>query len=265
LNKLQEIIAHKRKEIAPIVPLADKLRAAALSRNEFRSLEAALTRDAEHLGIIAEVKRASPSAGLIAEGEFDPVAIAQTYQNAGAAAISCLTDEKYFQGKLSYLNAITQMIDIPVLRKDFIVHKAQIAEASVAGADAILLIVAGLEQDELIELLDEAQALQLEVLTEVHDRAELDRALETDARIIGINNRNLKTMEVDLATTEALAEEVPDDVILISESGIRGPEDAMRVSRTGADGILVGESLMRTDDVYSQMTALMAERESVER
>jgi len=259
LNKLQEIIAHKREEIRPLIPLADKLRTAAIARNDFRSLEAALTADEHHLAVLAEVKRASPSAGTIKE-DFDPVAIARAYERAGCAAISVLTDKKYFQGDLAYLTKIADAVKVPILRKDFIVHPAQIAEAVVAGADAILLIVAGLEQNELVDLLEEAHVLQLEVLVEVHDREELDRALETDARIIGVNNRNLKTMVVDLATTAALAEEVPDDIVFISESGIKTPKDAAFVSKTGADGILVGESLMRAAVIGAQMQALKSAR-----
>jgi indole-3-glycerol phosphate synthase len=261
VNKLEEIIAHKREEIRPILPLADKLRSSALLRNEFRSLEAALTRDPESLAVIAEVKGASPSAGIIRE-DFDPLHVARVYEEAGASALSVLTDEKYFRGQLSYLTRIAAVAGIPLLRKDFIVHAAQIAEAVVAGADAILLIVAALEQEDLLRLLDEAQTLQLEVLVEVHDRWELDRALETDARIIGINNRNLKTMEVDLATTEELAAEVPEDVVLVSESGLRTAEDASRAGAAGADAILVGESLMRADDVAAQLKTLMTSRYS---
>lgn len=259
MNKLEEIIAHKREEIHPILPLADKLRSSALMRNGFRSLEAALTRDPESLAVIAEVKAASPSAGTIRE-DFDPVAVARAYEEAGAGALSVLTDEKYFRGKLSYLSRIAAGAGIPVLRKDFIIHEAQIAEAVVAGADAILLIVAALEQDRLVRLLEEAHTLQLEVLVEVHDREELDRALATEARIIGINNRNLKTMEVDLATTEELAAEVPEEVVLVSESGLRTAEDAARAGAAGADGILVGESLMRADDVAARMKSLMTPR-----
>ena len=260
LNKLDEIMAYKREEIQPLIPLADKLRAAALTRNEFRSLEAALTRDEERLGVLAEVKRASPSAGTIKEENFDPVAIAKAYQSAGASAISVLTDEKYFRGHLSYMSNVAKEVDVPVLRKDFVVHKAQIAEAVVAGADAILLIVAGLTQEDFVELLEEAFALQMEVLVEVHDREELERALETDARIIGINNRNLKTMEVDIATSEELSEDVPEDVVLISESGIKTTDDAARVAAVGSDAILVGESLMRSEDIAAQMEALMCPR-----
>ena len=202
----------------------EKLRVAALERNDFRSLENALRRD-DGLALIAEVKKASPSAGVIKE-DFDPLTIARTYEHAGADALSVLTDEKYFQGSLSYLSLIRPQVNIPVLRKDFIVHEAQVYEASVAGADAILLIVAVLEQEELVHLLNVAHNCQLDVLVEVHEREELERALETEARIIGVNNRNLKTFEVDLHTTETLSEEVTQDCVFVSESGIRTQTDA---------------------------------------
>ncbi|HCN76142.1 MAG TPA: indole-3-glycerol phosphate synthase TrpC, partial [Verrucomicrobiales bacterium] len=233
MNKLDEIIAHKRTEVEKLLPRLDKLRAAATRRNDTRSLADALRADPTRLGMIAEIKRASPSAGTIA-ADFDPLAIARGYEKAGATALSVLTDEKYFQGRLEYLSLIRSQVDIPCLRKDFIIHEAQIYEASVAGADAILLIVAALDQPELEHLLETAHTFQLDALVEVHDLPELERALATDARIIGVNNRNLKTFTVDLATTEALAEEVPDDIILVSESGIKTPADAARLAEAGA-------------------------------
>jgi indole-3-glycerol phosphate synthase len=247
MNKLQEIIAHKRTEVEKLLPKQELLRLAALERNDFRSMEATLCAGENYLGVIAEVKKASPSVGVITE-DFDPVAQAIAYDLAGASAISVLTDEKYFQGHLSYLTKIRAAVQCPVLRKDFIIHEVQIYEAVVAGADAILLIVAALPQEELVRLLDIAHKLQLDVLVEVHDQEELDRALATDARIIGINNRNLKSFVVDLATTEALCEEVPEDIILVSESGIKTIEDARKVWESGANAILVGESLMRAAD-----------------
>ncbi len=255
MNKLDEIIAHKHREIERLLPLTEKLRAAAAARNDFRGFGQALMADPSRLGMIAEVKRASPSAGTIA-AEFDYLTIARTYQKAGASAISVLTDEKYFQGRLDYLTNIRQELEIPVLRKDFIIHEVQIFEAVVAGADAILLIVAALDQPTLTRLLETAHAYQLDVLVEVHDLPELDRALDTEARIIGVNNRNLKSFTVDLAATESLAEEVPPDVILVSESGIKTPEDAQRLAAAGADALLVGETLMRSGNVLEDLPAL---------
>src|SRR3569623_309488 len=245
MNKLDEIIARKRTELAKLLPRADKLRAAGSQRNDIRSLATHLRSDPGRLGLIAEVKKASPSVGVINEN-FDYLTIARTYDKAGASAISVLTDEKYFQGALHYMSTIRDEVSIPVLRKDFIIDEVQIYEAVVAGADAILLIVAALDQPTLEHLLEVAHSCQLEVLMEVHDLREMDRALDTDARIIGINNRNLQTFVVDLATTEQLAEEVPDDIVLVSESGIKTVEDAKRVAAAGADALLVGETLLRS-------------------
>lgn len=255
-DRLAQIIEHKRTEVARIRPLLDKYRHQAALRNDFRSLARALERGPERLGLIAEVKRASPSAGVI-NAEVDPVLQARLYAQAGASAISVLTDEKFFHGSLGCLSKIRAEVDVPVLRKDFIIDEVQIHEAVVAGADAILLIVAALAQERLVELLECAHTFQLDVLVEVHDREELERALDTEARIIGINNRNLHTFQVDLHTTEELSEEVPSHLILVSESGIRTPEDARRVHGWGADAILVGESLMRAEDVDGAVRALM--------
>ena len=254
-DRLKEIVAHKRTEIEKIIPLEEKLRASALARNDFRSFERAIDQGLDQIALIAEVKKASPSAGIIAE-DFDPILQAQIYAEAGANAISVLTDEKFFQGSLSYLSQIRKSVGVPLLRKDFIIHPAQIYEAVVAGADAILLIVACLEQDELVSLLEVAHTCQLDVLVEVHDEQELQRALETDARIIGVNNRNLKTFKVDLETTKALSFEINDDLIFVSESGIKSPADAQQVFDWGANAILVGETLMRADDVPAAIRSL---------
>ena len=255
-DKLAEIVSHKRQEIEPLIQRAEKLRYAALERNEFKSLASAINVGSDRLGLIAEVKKASPSAGIIAE-DFDPVSQAKKYADAGASAISVLTDEKYFKGKLEYLTQIQHAVEVPVLRKDFIIHESQIYEASVAGADAILLIVAALSQDDLQRHFDCANTYQLEVLMEVHELAELERALETDVKIIGVNNRNLKTFEVDLKNTESISEEVPEDILFVRESGIKTPQDASLVASWGADAVLVGETLMRADDVASTVKEIM--------
>lgn len=254
-DKLRQILDTKREEVARLRPRVDLLRAAALERNEYRSLAQALSGQGDSLSLIAEVKRASPSAGVIAT-RFDPVAIARTYEAAGANAISVLTDERYFEGQLADLTRVRKAVSLPVLRKDFIIDPVQIYEAAVAGADAILLIVAALEQSRFEELYEIAQIHQLEVLVEVHDLAELERALDAGAQIVGVNNRNLKTFEVDLSTTKTLAEEFPPERILVSESGIKTREDARNVRSWGADAILVGESLMRAADVIAQARAL---------
>ncbi|MCB1224169.1 MAG: indole-3-glycerol phosphate synthase TrpC [Verrucomicrobiales bacterium] len=257
MNKLDEIIAHKHSEVERLLPLQDKLQAAAAMRDDFRPFGQALMADPSRLGMIAEIKRASPSAGTIST-DFDYLTIARTYEKAGASALSVLTDEKYFQGRLDYLTTIRQEVQIPVLRKDFIIHEVQIYEAVVAGADAILLIVAALDQPTLVRLLEKAHTYQLEVLVEVHNLAELERALDTEARIIGVNNRNLKSFTVDLGTTEALSEEVPEDLILVAESGIKSPEDAARLAACGADALLVGETLMRSSNLLVDLPALRA-------
>jgi indole-3-glycerol phosphate synthase len=255
-NRLQEIIDHKQTEIAKILPRMEHLRAAALQRNDFRGFGLSIDRGPDALGLIAEVKKASPSVGTIVEN-FDPVAIARMYEAAGAHAVSVLTDERFFQGHLSFLTKVREAIALPVLRKDFIVHEVQIYEAACAGADAILLIVAALEQEQLLHLQKTAALCQLEVLVEVHTLEEMDRALESGAQIIGINNRNLSTFEVDLAATERISEEATDDIILISESGIKTPADSRRVFDAGVNAILVGESLMRSADVPGQIAALL--------
>jgi len=265
-NKLDEIIADKALEVERLLPVQEKLRFAAQAREDFRCFETALGGALRHqsdgegygtteLSVIAEVKKASPSAGTIT-ADFDAVEIARAFAAAGANALSILTDEKYFQGHLSYLSQIREAVDLPLLRKDFIIHEVQIYEAIVAGADAILLIVGALEQDQLHHLLEVATNYQLDVLVEVHDLEEMERALETNARIIGINNRNLRTFEVDLTTTERLSEEVGPDHILVSESGIYTGEDTRRIQSWGADAILVGEALMRAPDKTAKMAEL---------
>ena len=256
MNRLQIILDQKRTEIARLLPRLEHLRAAALLRNDYRGFASAIDRGPEALGLIAEVKKASPSVGTIVEN-FDPVAVAEAYQAAGAHAISVLTDERFFQGSLRYLTQIRKTVGLPLLRKDFILHEAQIFEAAVAGADAILLIVAALEQPELERLHATALTLGLDVLVEVHTREELDRALDCGARLIGINNRNLTTFEVDLHATEEISEEVPEGVLLVSESGIKTNADARRVFAAGVNALLVGESLMRTGDIPGQVRSLL--------
>jgi indole-3-glycerol phosphate synthase len=256
-DKLAEIIATKRLEVEALMPRAAHLRAAAAQRNDFGGFRAALDRGPGRLGVIAEVKKASPSVGLI-DPDFDPVRQAKRYLDGGASCLSILTDEKYFQGSLGYLAEISRFSAAPLLRKDFTIHEVQIHEASVAGADAILLIVAALDDDTLRRLYDEAKGFMLDVLVEVHDLREMERALELGADLIGVNNRNLKTFEVDLATTETLADEVPDDVLLVSESGIKTPADALRVLEAGANAVLIGESLMRANDPSREIEEYLA-------
>lgn len=212
---------------------------------------------AETLQIISELKRASPSKGLIAEGA-NPIEQAKKYEQAGAACISVLTEEKFFKGSFQDLVDIANHVDIPILNKDFIIHEVQIDYAKAAGASVILLIVAALSDQKLKAFYTYANMLGLDVLVEVHNEEELDRALAIHPKIIGVNNRDLKTFTVDLAQSEKLATKLNDyeDIVFISESGIWNAEDAARVAKVGAHGILVGESLMRSGDVEEVLTSL---------
>lgn len=211
--------------------------------------------------IIAEVKKASPSKGLI-RGDFDPVAIGTAYARGGAAAISCLTDEEYFQGRLEYLTAIRRSVEVPVLQKDFVLDPYQVVEARVAQADAILLILAAVSDDRLlIDLAGLAEELGMGVLWEVHDRAELERllAFPLEAEVIGVNNRNLRTFDVDLDTTRALLPAMPESAVKVSESGFFKREELAMMREWGVDAFLIGESLMRAPDPGRALAELIHE------
>jgi indole-3-glycerol phosphate synthase len=258
MNRLAEIIAHKRTEIEPLIEYTAEWQERARKFSSFRGFIKSLSADS--FGIIAEVKKASPSAGVIAEN-FDPVEIALAYDRAGTNCISVLTDEKYFQGHLDYLALIRERVPRPLLRKDFTLHEVQIYQAVLAGADAVLLIVAALNDRDLTHLMKAADDCGIDALVEVHDEPELKRALTAGTSFIGINNRNLATFQVDLRTTETLARLIPTDCLVISESGIRSDEDIRRVAGAGVHGVLIGESLMRAQNPQAVLESFRAAAE----
>ena len=252
MNRLEEILCAKREEITRLRPRRAELDRQARARTDFRDFRGAVESSEEKIAVIAEIKKASPSAGVIAN-TFDPIAIATNYERSGANAISVLTDAKFFQGELQHLSRVRGAVSLPLLRKDFILDEIQIAESVANGADAILLIVAALEQTQLVDLLGEAENFRVDALVEVHARAELKCALDAGAKIVGINNRNLATFDVDLAVTEELCREVPDEIVLVSESGIKTARDVARVKACGVDAILVGEALMRGETSIEEL------------
>ena len=241
MNFLDRIRPAKEAEVAAL-----RARPPRAERRPTRSLHAALS--GPDLAVIAEVKRKAPSVGSLAEAA-DPVAVARTYERAGAAAISVLTDGPHFGGSLADLAAVSAAVELPVLRKDFLIDPLQVVEASAHGADAILLIVAMLDDAQLAELLAATRELGLEALVETHTAAEVERALAVGARIVGVNNRDLESLAIDLATGEAVLPSIrAAGVVAIGESGVHGPEEAGRLRRAGADAILVGSALMAAAD-----------------
>ncbi len=259
MNILDKIVAEKKLEVAKLQPQAGRLKQAAAARREFRDFARALRRDSG-VALIAEIKKASPSAGVIQEN-FDAIQVAREYEAGGASALSVLTDEKFFQGRLEYLQQIRDAVKLPLLRKDFIINELQMYESAARGADAILLIVAILDDAQLKGFRELAAQLRLASLVEVHDEAELDRALASGAEIIGVNNRDLRDFSVSLATTERLAAKLKRGMCgkytIVAESGIHVRADVERVAKTGVNAILVGESLMRSGDILKKMGELL--------
>jgi indole-3-glycerol phosphate synthase len=258
---LKKIVSHKREEVAAAKSarsLSDLKAHLSDREDQPRGFVRAL-RDAAQSGwtaIIAEVKKGSPSKGII-RPDFDPLDIASTYQDNGATCISVLTDERFFLGHLRYLALIREQVGLPLLRKDFLFDPYQVYEASVGGADAILLIAAMLELNQLRDLAALAGELQLDVLLEVHDERELEMALKTDCELIGINNRSLHTFVTDLATTERLATMVPNDRLVVAESGINSRTDIERLQQAGAKAFLIGESLVKEADIGAKLQELL--------
>ncbi len=256
---LDEIVADKRLELAASKRRLPEIALRRMAQAQPAPLDFAGALRGENIRLIAEVKKASPSRGVIC-ADFNPVAIVQTYANKGAAAISVLTETKYFQGSLEYLRDIRRALGkrLPLLRKDFIFDSYQVYEARAYGADAILLIVAILSSEQLGRLLALSHRWGMACLVEVHNEVELETALKSDARIIGINNRDLTTFNVDLSTTQHLRPLVPTDRIVVSESGIKGRKDMEKLKQWGVDAVRIGESLMAASDIAATMRELLA-------
>jgi indole-3-glycerol phosphate synthase len=253
---LDTIVQCKRREVSaqrvavPDAELQRRLAVAAPVRDFRGALEAA-----SGVAVIAEVKKASPSAGIL-RADFDPVAIARIYADNGASAISVLTDAPFFQGSLEYLTTVRKAVTPPVLRKDFIFDRYQVLEARAAGADAVLLIAEILEQSELVSLLREAHRLGMQALVELYDSENLPRVVDSGARLIGINNRNLRTFETRLEHTLDLAARVPRDCCLVSESGVKTHGDVVRLQAAGVKAVLIGETFMRAGDIAAKLTEI---------
>ncbi len=257
---LAEIVARKRQEVSrrqarmPRHELEQQSHARSPARGFVEAINNKVISGRN--AVIAEIKKASPSAGLI-RPDFDPAGIAMQYQQGGAACLSVLTDQHYFQGEDSYLQQARAACELPVLRKDFTVDHYQVVETSALGADAMLLIVAALSDVQLAEFASHANELGLDVLVEVHDEAELERALQLEQRLVGINNRDLHQFETDLATSEKLIKLMPEDRLVVAESGIHSRSDIDRLNNCGINAFLIGEALMRQPDPGAALTALL--------
>ena len=251
---LDKIVAHKRSELEAVTTPLDELKAAIADAPEVRDFAAAL--DGDGVSLIAEVKKASPSKGVI-RVDFSPVEIARAYSVCGASCISVLTDENFFQGKLDYLAAIRNEVDQPLLRKDFVLSEYQVFEARVAGADAVLLIAECLSPSELKELHDLICELGMTPLVEFYEYSNLEAVLACNPKLVGVNNRDLNTFEIDLNHSAKIREQIPADILFVSESGIFTNEDVVQLESWNVDAILVGESLMRQQDVATAVRKLL--------
>ena len=253
---LNKIIEEKRKELkhskssASLKEIRKRIGDAGNNRGFKKSLEN------DSINIIAEIKKASPSKGIIRE-DFNPVEIAKIYQDNAAVAISVLTDKKYFQGDIEYLNQIRKNVSLPLLRKDFILDEYQLYEAKVFGADAVLLIAAVLDKNQLTEYMELSKEIGLENLVEVHSFKDLEKAMYCEAEIIGINNRDLQTFEVSLKTTLDMAKEIPENKVIVSESGINSHDDILELQKNGVNAFLIGEALMREKDIGKKLKELI--------
>ena len=262
-DTLKRITADTAKHVAackarrPLAELETAAKAADAPRGFARALKGAIA--AGRYGLIAEIKKASPSKGLI-RPDFDPPSLARSYERGGATCLSVLTDEPYFQGKDEFLVQARSITRLPVLRKDFMIDPYQIVEARALGADCVLLIMACLDDRLAAELAQLAHRWGMDVLVEVHDSAELERALRIESDLVGVNNRNLKTLAVDLATTEQLAPRVPKNRVLVAESGLSSPAHLARMARAGASAFLIGESFMRKPDVEAAVRDILVKR-----
>lgn len=259
---LREIVAYKREEVAAakgattVQELKGRISDLEDTARGFeRHLREAAASD--WTAIIAEVKKGSPSKGVIRD-DFDPLEIAEIYQDNGATCLSVLTDERFFMGHLRYLALIREQVSLPLLRKDFIIDPFQIYEARAAGADAVLLIAAILEKQQIVDLAGLARSVHLDILLEVHDEAEVELACQTDIGLIGVNNRNLHSFVTDLSVTERLARMLPAGRLLVSESGIKSSADIARLKKVGASAFLVGESLMAQENIAAALQSLLS-------
>lgn len=252
-----KIVEEKKKEVEIAkerLPL-DRIQRELTVLPSSRGFRQAVSKEHE-ISLIAEIKKASPSSGLLRR-DFEPVKIAQVFRAYGARALSILTDEKFFQGKLSYIDKVKKEVYLPILRKDFIIDKYQIYESKLCGADAVLLIADLLSRSELFQFLEICKNLAMDAVVEIHNEEDLNKSLSVDSQIIGINNRNLHTLKVDLETTSNLIRSIPEDKTIISESGIKTYEDVMYLKSLGVDAVLIGETFMRSDDIGSKVRELM--------